>query len=204
MIYDEKIHTLLLERMGLQNFTPKFLTVVKEAGINKATNVKGKRYLFFVPVHDGGNSFEAVEKFKATIQSLHDTEYVNENGQTRRFGIVNLPSTNLEIGQEAGAFFHISKTVLQRLIPVKEEKKEIEVKEETATKIKPGTLAKRGKDGGISEVKTEDEYSQDGDCEDEEVGKKSASLASTSAFGSASASGSSSSHSTRRRHGSGV
>ncbi len=88
MIYDEKIHTLLSERMGLQNFTPKFLTVVKEAGINKATNVKGKRYLFFVPVHDGGNSFEAVEKFKATIQSLHDTEYVNENGQTQRFCII--------------------------------------------------------------------------------------------------------------------
>jgi len=202
MILDEKVHTLLLERMGLQNFTPKFLTVVKEAGINKATNVKGKRYLFFVPVHDGGNSVEAVEKFKATIQSLHDTEYVNENGQTRRFGIVNLPSINLEIGQEAGAFFTISKTVVPRLVPVKEEKKDVEIKEENVTKPKVGPTAKKGKEGSIAEVKREDEDSQDGDCEDEDVGKKSASIASSSA--SASSSSSSSSHSTRRRHGSGV
>ena len=198
MIYDEKIHTLLLERMGLQKFTPKFLTVVKEAGINKATNVKGKRYLFFVPVHDGGNCVEAVEKFKVTIQSLHDTEYVNENGQSRRFGIVNLPSINLEIGQEAGAFFHISKTVLPKLVPVKEEKKDLEIKEEIVTKTKSVTVAKKGKEGFIAEVKPEDEDSQDGDCDDEDVGEKSASMA------SASSSGSSYSHSTRRRYGSGV
>jgi len=202
MIYDEKIHTLLLERMGLQNFTPKFLTVVKEAGINKATNAKGKRYLFFVPVHDEGNTDEAVEKFKATVQSLHDTEYVNENGQTRRFGIVNLPSVNLEIGQEAGAFFHISKTVLPRLMPVKEGKKNVEIKEEPTNRSKMGSTSKKMKDRSSAEVKPEGYDSQDGDGEEEEGVTKITSLGAASA--SASASSTSSTHSTRggRRHGS--
>ena len=43
------VHRILLEKMGVENYTPKFLKVVQPAGLNKETNQKGKRYLFLVP-----------------------------------------------------------------------------------------------------------------------------------------------------------
>jgi hypothetical protein len=52
-----------------------------------------------------------VEKVKAIVQSLHASEYVNSNGQPKKFAIVNLSPITLEEGQEATALFHLSDLV---------------------------------------------------------------------------------------------
>jgi len=46
MVHEEMAHRILLEKMGVENYSPKFLKVVQPAGLNKETNQKGKRYLF--------------------------------------------------------------------------------------------------------------------------------------------------------------
>ena len=111
MVHEEMVHRILLEKMGVENYTPKFLKVVQPAGLNKETNQKGKRYLFLVPVYAASNSLMKVEKVKAIVQSLHASEYVNSNGQPKKFAIVNLSPITLEEGQEATALFHLSDLV---------------------------------------------------------------------------------------------
>ena len=111
MVYEEMVHRILLEKMGVENYSPKFLKVVQPAGLNKETNQKGKRYLFLVPVYAASNSLIKVEKVKAIVQSLHASEYVNSNGQPKKFSIVNLSPITLEEGQEAAALFHLSELV---------------------------------------------------------------------------------------------
>jgi hypothetical protein len=49
MVHEEMVHRILLGKMGVENYTPKYLKVVQPAGLNKETNQKGKRYLFLVP-----------------------------------------------------------------------------------------------------------------------------------------------------------
>ena len=111
MVHEEMVHRILLEKMGVENYSPKFLKVVQPAGLNKETNQKGKRYLFLVPVYAASNSLIKVEKVKAIVQSLHASEYVNSNGQPKKFAIVNLSPITLEEGQEAAALYHLSELV---------------------------------------------------------------------------------------------
>jgi len=111
MVHEEMVHRILLEKLGVENYSPKFLKVVQPAGLNKETNQKGKRYLFFVPVYAASNSLMKVEKVKTIVESLHGSEYVNSNGQPKKFAIVNLSPITLEEGQEAAALFHLSELV---------------------------------------------------------------------------------------------
>ena len=83
------VHRILLEKMGVENYAPKFLKVVQPAGLNKETNQKGKRYLF---LYAASNSLMKVEKVKAIVQSLHASEYVNSNGQPKKCLGIHLPS----------------------------------------------------------------------------------------------------------------
>ncbi len=83
------VHRILLGKMGVENYTPKFLKIVQPAGLNKETNQKGKRYLF---LYAASNSLMKVEKVKAIVQSLHASEYVNSNGQPKKFLGIHLKS----------------------------------------------------------------------------------------------------------------
>ena len=123
MLYEERIQQILLDKMGLEAFTPKFLRVVKKAGTNIQKNEPGKRYLFLVPVNDGGNTLADVEKLKAIVQSLHQTEFENEHGRNRKFSIVSLSPFTLEAGQEATAMYHLGRLAVPR---VKDETPEVE------------------------------------------------------------------------------
>jgi hypothetical protein len=118
MLYEERIQQILLDKMGLETFTPKFLRVVKKAGTNIQKNEPGKRYLFLVPVNDGGNTLADVEKLKAIVQSLHQTEFENEHGRIRKFSIISLSPFTLEAGQETTAMYHLGRLAVPR---VKEE-----------------------------------------------------------------------------------
>ncbi len=89
MVPQEMVHRILLGKMGVENYTPKFLKIVQPAGLNKKTNQKGKRYLF---LYAASNSLMKVEKVKAIVQSLHASEYVKSNGQPKKFLGIHLPS----------------------------------------------------------------------------------------------------------------
>ena len=49
MVHEAMVHRILLEKMGVENYSPKFLKVVQPAGLNKETNQKGKRLLHGPP-----------------------------------------------------------------------------------------------------------------------------------------------------------